>query len=205
MALTWTSQDTCKVRLNWQVGSIGFACNIFEMVMNQQTPHVVQNSDVVADVTGWMEAILTPMEPHVVVDCLVTGADFYKLVAGDWVFAGNAPVDFDPESIGDPLPSGVAALLFAATDQSKVRGRKFVPGLSELAQTASLWVVGVGAALYNSALAWILPFQSGETAGTSYWLPCVVNKSGVPVPFNGTFRVSTIPAYQRRRKEGVGA
>jgi hypothetical protein len=111
MAITWTSQDVMKVRLSWQVGNVGLACNVFEAIMNQQVPHLVSNDDVTFDVSDWMEAILAPIEPHIVVNCEVTGAEFYKRESGLWVWAGNAPVDFVPESIGDPLPSGVAGLI----------------------------------------------------------------------------------------------
>jgi hypothetical protein len=151
-----------------------------------------------------MEAVLSPIEPDVVVDCTILGADFYKLVAGDWVYAGTGMPSFTPASIGDPLPSGVAALLSLTTEQSKVRGRKYLPGLSELAQTAGEWTLTVLGHLADCILGWFTPFVSADPSD-SYWLPCVVNKYGVPVPFNGGLAVSVVPAYQRRRRAGVGS
>jgi hypothetical protein len=92
----------------------------------------------------------------------------------------------------------------AYTYQSKTQGKKYLPGLSELAQTAGLWVAGVLTAMGTSALAWIGGFDSIADP-TSHWYPGVWSAKSLSFQsFAPTVIVRDVPAYQRRRKAGVG-
>lgn len=203
--MPFTSLDIAKCDLRWQVGSIGLAVNVFQAMCTQVAPHNLSDLDVVTDMGSWMTDILAPMAPHIVVNCEVLDCNVYKKVGPLWNLVGPAPVIFAPESIGDPLPSGVAALITAYTSTSKVVGKKYLPGLSEVGQTAGLWVVGVLAAMMQSAIVWISAFQS-PTDPTSYWVPGLWSlKLGGYTPFATGLSTRDVPAYQRRRKQGVGA
>jgi hypothetical protein len=143
------------------------------------------------------------MQPHIVVTCDVLDCNVYKKVGSLWNLVGPAPVVFTPESIGDPLPSGVAALMTAYTDTSRVVGKKYFVGLSETAQTAGLWVVGVLAAMLQSAIVWGTVFASGDAGST--WIPGVYSSKAVAFKgFTPAVATRDVPAYQRRRKQGVG-
>lgn len=200
----FTHNDVMKVDLRWVVEGIGLAANVFQALCTQDSPHVLSDADAIEDARIWIEAILGPMEPHIVVSCDVLDCNVYKKVGPLWNLVGPANVIFAPESIGDPLPSGVAGLIVAYTYLSKVMGKKYIPGLSETGQTAGLWVAGVIAAMLQSAVAWAEYFESVEGA-TTYWHPGVwsLKSAGFQI-FSPTAAVRDVPAYQRRRKAGVG-
>jgi hypothetical protein len=200
-----TDADVLKVDLRWQVGSIGLACNIFQARVNQATPHSVPDLDVLASMGDWMTRVLEPMEPHIVVTCDVLDCPVYKKVGNLYNLIGPAPVVFTPGSVGDPLPSGVGALIDAYTLTSKVMGKKYLPGLSEVGQTAGLWVAGVLSAMLASAVEWITPFADLADP-TTYYMPGVwsVKLSSFAI-FAAHIATKDVPAYQRRRKAGVGA
>lgn len=202
--MSFTNGDRAKLDLRWQVGQIGFAANIFMAQLYQPTPHVMDDLSVLSDLGAWVTAILEPMEPHVVVDVDVLDCNCYKKVGDDWNLVGPAPVLFTPGSIGDPLPSGVAGLVTVYTDVSRVQGKKYFPGLAEEGQTAGLWVAGVLAAMLQSAVVWATAFESVEDPG-NYWWPGVWSlKMGTFKVFVAHLGVRDVPAYQRRRKAGVG-
>lgn len=101
----------------------------------------------------------------------------------------------------DPLPNGVAALLTLPTNVAKCRGRKFLAGFGEGTTTDGLWV---GSTLTDLGLAGdeLLSDPVGVATGGDYTYG-VVHKSGAFVPYTSAI-ASSIPAYQRRRKQGVG-
>lgn len=203
--MSFTNNDVVKVDLRWQVGSIGMAANVFQALVVQATPHSISDATVIADMATWMHDFLAPMETHVVVSCEVMECSVYQRVGTAYNLVGTSPVDFTPGSIGDPLPSGVAALMTAYTNTSKVVGKKYLPGLSELAQTAGLWITAVGLAMVQSALIWVTPFSSIGDPPTAYFPGVWSLKLGVLKGFSGAGMVRDVPAYQRRRKQGVGA
>ena len=202
--MSFTHLDVMKVDLRWQVGSIGLAANVFQALCTQDNPHAYSDVNVITDASGWLTRILAPIEPHVVVNCELLDCNVYKKVGPLWNLIGPAVPTFAPESIGDPLPSGVAALTTAYTYTSKVIGKKYWPGMSETAQTAGLWISGVLAALLQSAIEWATYFESTE-GSTTMWHPGVGSlKMGNFQIFSPSVAVRDVPAYQRRRKQGVG-
>ena len=203
--MSFTHGDIAKVDLRWQVGSIGMAANVFQVKLQQASPHAMDDLDVLIDMGGWMTAILAPMEPHIVVSVDIKECQVYKRVGTLWNLVGPAPVIFAAESIGDPLPSGVAALMVAYTAVSKVMGKKYFVGLSETAQTAGLWIGPVLAAMLQSALVWINAFVSVDPPPGGAWYPGVWSLKALGfVPFAAAVSTRDVPAYQRRRKQGVG-
>lgn len=201
--MSFTNLDVAKVDLRWQVGSIGMAANVFMAQLAQGTPHLIPDATAVTGLGLWVSAILAPMATHVVVDCDILDCNVYKKVGPLWNLVGPAVVTFTPGSIGDALPSGVAALLTAYTDVSKVVGKKYLPGMSELAQTAGLWVVGVLSAMLQSGIVWITPFALDPVQEGTLW-PCVWSKKTTSAKSFTGIGARDVPAYQRRRKQGVG-
>lgn len=202
--MSFTNGDIAKVDLRYNVGSIGFAVNVFQAVLVQSTPHAIADLDVLTDMGAWITRVLDPMQPHIVVSVDVEDCNVYKKVGPLWNLVGPAPVIFEGLSNGDPLPSGVAALMVAYTDTSKVMGKKYLPGLSEVAQTAGLWVGPVLAAMLQSCLEWVDHFAALSDP-TSEWYPGVWSLKAVGFRiFAAHIAARDIPAYQRRRKEGVG-
>lgn len=200
-----THLDRLKVDLSWSVSDIGFAANVFQCLVSQGTPHSVSDQVCITDMATWMEAILEPLEPHVVVSVDVVEATVYKWVTDQWNLINQVVVAFTPGSIDDPLPSGVAALVSAYTDTSKVMGKKYFPGLAEAGQTAGVWVAGVLTALAAAGLAWVTSFAS-DGDGDTFYNPGVYSTKALSFKFfTPAAYVRDIPAYQRRRKAGVGS
>lgn len=104
-------------------------------------------------------------------------------------------------AVGELLPLGIAGLVTANTGTPKVRGRKFIPAITENSCTDSLWTGATVTALTNFAAMYIGAFIGVESAAP--WAPGVRSSSGIFRPFTEAL-VSNIPAYQRRRKQGVG-
>jgi hypothetical protein len=197
--------DIVKCDLRWDVGNIGMAANVFQLLCVQQTPHVLSDVDALIDMADYVTNVLTPMAPHVVVTVDVRDLAVYKKVGALWNLVGNVPIAFTPGSIGDPLPSGVAGLMTAYTDTSKVMGKKYLPGLSETGQTAGLWIANVLSAMLQSGIVWITGFASLNDPLT-YWYPGVYSAKTLGFKlFTSAVAVRDVPAYQRRRKQGVGA
>lgn len=104
-------------------------------------------------------------------------------------------------SAGELLPLGVAGLVTANTATPKVRGRKFIAGLTEGSCNDSLWDSALVTVLTDFAAAYVSGFIGAVSS--SPWAPGVKSSTGPFRPFTEAI-VSNIPAYQRRRKQGVG-
>lgn len=105
----------------------------------------------------------------------------------------------NPNSTGG---AAISSYLLAYTDQPKQRGSKYVPGISEAMYDNNLFTAGAlvdMAALLASYLSIINPGQTNE------FTPGVLSRTlEVFVPFIGNGLIDAQPAYQRRRKDGVG-
>lgn len=116
---------------------------------------------------------------------------------------GAQPLDIDG-TVGDQsMPAAVAALLTASTDDPRARGRKFVPGVSEGQIDNGLFAAGA-TALFTVLLE---AYIDSLTAGSgSALVPGVLSLTDAAFKaFNGGGTTTLIPAYQRRRKPGVGS
>lgn len=121
----------------------------------------------------------------------------------DWDLFGTEPWTFGFTDAGSELPRGVAAFMKAPTSNPDVQGRKYWGGPTELSLVSGLWNAGYIAALVLTGADWITPVIGVLTAATitpGVW--SVKNKAFFP--FDLEVNISTIPAYQRRRKRGVG-
>lgn len=104
---------------------------------------------------------------------------------------------------GQVTASGVAAYTQAFTDKPKTRGRKFWPGLDELIISDGALDPLVVADLLVLAAKVVLEIEFGVQGQLiSGVLARVLQEFE---PFNGNVVTTDIPAYQRRRKEGVGS
>jgi hypothetical protein len=202
--MAWTHGDIAKIDVQWYASGIGFAANVFQAKLLQDSPHSISDSYTTATMKDWIERVMAPMETHVVVDVDIVQASIYRKVGPLWNLQGTTSIVFVPASIGDPLPSGVAALIRAKTYVSKVEGKKYLPGLSELSQTAGLWVAGVLSDLALVAVQWISGFDDLSDS-TSHWYPGVWSLKTLDFQsFAPDAVIPDVPAYQRRRKQGVG-
>lgn len=124
---------------------------------------------------------------------LTTGVDWGAVPSG--VGAGTAATD--------ALPQGVAGLVTFSTNVNRRRGRKFIPGLTEGGVAAQLWGSAVLTALGDYAAQLLATLTGGPT---DFSMQYVVTAGDDPLAYSLPTEalVRDIPAYQRRRKPGVG-
>lgn len=105
-------------------------------------------------------------------------------------------------SAQDPIPSGAAGLVTFPTIIPKTRGRKFIAGLVESYTTDGY---------FNGTALGVLDLYGDSLIGTQVGGNASEFRFGVVMVPSGIFRAyvsyqtSNIPAYQRRRKVGVGS
>lgn len=158
------------------------------------------DEDVIADLAEYMEnALYIELESTLANDYVISNYEFKNLTDNTLMDVVPATIAFT--NVGEILPLGVAGLVTANTATPKVRGRKFIPGLTEGSCADSLWGSPTVTVFNSFAAAYIAPFL-GAVSGTAY-APGVTSSIGTFRPFTEAL-VSNIPAYQRRRKQGVG-
>lgn len=116
-----------------------------------------------------------------------------------WMGANSA---LNGTDASDPLPSGVAALVYGRTTVSRIIGKKYLPTFGESQTSGGVWDSTTQTRLDDMAARWALGFTGAN--GTVF-------ESGVwSVGLNQLVALlstqsSTTPAYMRRRKLGRGA
>lgn len=162
-------------------------------------------ADVLDDLEDWadnMYANLTTFTSDQVDGNEVFGY-VWDTVGLDWDLFGAEPWVWAPSAVGSQLPRGVASFLKAPTTDPDVQGRKYMGGTEETILINGLWTAGYIAALVLFGGDWITPFIGALTTAT--FTPGVWSvKNSAFKAMQNEVSVVTIPAYQRRRKRGVG-
>ena len=161
--------------------------------------------DVLDDLEDYADTMYTNISALVAdpVDSNEVFGYVWDAINGDWDLFGSEPwaqVFNDP---GNELPRGVAGFLKAPTTDPDVQGRKYIGGPTELSLTIGLWNAPYLAALVLFGGDWIAPYigaLTGATITPGVWSV----KNQTFHEFENEVSVVTIPAYQRRRKRGVG-
>lgn len=188
--------------MSWLDGDI--AQNVFNAVITG-TGGPYDDVDIVADALAWLGVmyanIVSQMSDEI--DGSEVRVYVYDSADDDWDEVGSDAWVFDPSGTAEQLPRGVAQLINCKTLDPDISGKKYIP-----AGTEGIVVDG----LYNTTaitnatafgVDWVTAFV-GATSGAD-WTPgiwSVVNT--LLQPMSGALILPTIPAYQRRRKRGVG-
>jgi hypothetical protein len=107
----------------------------------------------------------------------------------------------DVATLGEP--AAVAPFMYAPTNRAKTRGRKFIPGWADGRMENGV-VNATGLADLTSLAALYIDTLTDLVSG-AVLIPGVVSTVTVDFhPFIGSASVTNVPAYQRRRKPGVG-
>lgn len=161
--------------------------------------------DVLDDLESWASQMYSTMTAKIV--AAVDGNEVFGYVWDvpnqDFDLFGAEPWTWDPTEAGSQLPRGVAAFMKAPTTDPDVQGRKYIGGTSENDLFEGLYTAGIIANLVLFGGEWITPFIGVLTAATI--TPGVWSTKNLTFhPFRAEVGILTIPAYQRRRKRGVG-
>jgi len=164
------------------------------------------DADIIDDAETWLDDMYSAFTT-IAVD-VVSGNQLqvykYDAVGDDWDEVGSKAWGWAPSSVGEQMARGVACLIGARTENADVSGRKYIGALSEAQLVLGLWNATIAAAGLLWAADWITDFVGSDSAadwGPGVWSPTLKEL----VEFSDSISVTLIPAYQRRRKRGVGA
>jgi hypothetical protein len=126
----------------------------------------------------------------------------YDTILDQWDNIGSRAPTVVFTNATEMLPHGVAALVRAYTEEARTVGRKYLPAFCEDRQEDGAWIGATITALTAFGVAW----STSEIVHTSNeLLPAVFSTKWKTVRLlSGTEVVLTDPAYQRRRRPGVG-
>jgi len=161
--------------------------------------------DVIDDLAEWIEDAYTLLDGWIDSSVALTDIKVYNYDSGDgdWDELGDASIGLSFSGATDMLPHGVAYLLHAKSLDPDVQGGKFVGGFTEGAQVDGLWISAVNTVMGTFGAAWVTPFVgtiTGADFAPGVWSVAQTNFR----LFSGTLNLNAVPAYQRRRKPGVG-
>lgn len=162
-------------------------------------------ADIVQDAVSWAEDLyfnITGASSNAMDGSQVQVYE-YDSIDDDWDEVGTSAFVWNPTATSDQLPRGVAALINLKTSDPDVSGKKYIGGLIEDDSNQGLWNAAVLADILSLAVDWYASFvgtDSGATWTPGVWSPThTVFKTALP-----SVVIPAIPAYQRRRKRGVG-
>lgn len=202
--MSLTIGDILKVVavLQWTDGDI--AQNVFSTVITG-SGGPFDEADVVDDMLDWVEAMYLNIVDRVSdeLDGSEIRVYIYDSVDEDYDEIGSAVWTFNPTDVNSQSPRGVAGLLNCKTADADVNGKKYLPGSTEAGVDEGLWSTGELLDYAAFAVDWVTGFV-GATSGASFF-PGVWSPTNLAYyAMSGTVIIPTIPAYQRRRKQGVG-
>jgi len=199
-----TVGDVLKVVaiIGWLDGNI--AQNVFSAVVSGSGgPY--DEGDVTDDMLDWVEAMFANLTAHMSdnMDGSEVRVYVYDPVDDDYDEIGSTAWVWNPSQGIDNLPSGVAYLINCKTIDPDVNGKKYLAGGTENSSEAGLLSSTIITAMSAFAVDWVTGF-TGATSTADFtpgvWSPTRTNF----YPMSGDVIIPTIPAYQRRRKAGVG-
>lgn len=164
------------------------------------------DADIVDDALAWINNMFSNIVGSMSDECDGAQIQVYVRdpIGDDWDEVGQNAWVFNPTSSADQIPRGAAGLLTCQTDDPDVQGKKYLGGIVEDGITDGLFTGPLLIAMLAMAADWVLEFAGTESAAT--WTPGIWSPtSGVIFDCKDSVTASGIPAYQRRRKRGVGA
>lgn len=118
--------------------------------------------------------------------------DYVGSTDGSW--AGTVATD-------QYLPSGVCPLVTADSSDAHAKGRKYLPPPDEGNLSSGLWITN----LMNVLGDYLDDYTSTYIGTYAEWAAGIWQETpGTFAQFSGTGKTTNVPAYQRRRKLGVG-
>jgi len=180
------------------------AQNVFYAVLTGAGPW--DEDDIVSDAIDYMDIVFGAWDAMASddVDLDLVQVYEYDPVDEDWDEVGSGAGGVTGQVSGDRLPHGVAAYTQAKTTDPDVSAAKYWTGFCEVSQANGVWAAGTLTDLGLTAAAWIAG-DTGSASGAVFEAGVWSVKNENFYAFNGNLVVNAIPAYQRRRKPGVGS
>lgn len=163
------------------------------------------DEDIVDDAVDWMDDVFGAFNGQISDELDGAEVRVYKYDPGDddWDEVGIESWGFNPINTDEQLPRGVALLVNLKSVDPDVSGKKYIGGLCEAQVQDGLWTAGEVARAVTFATLWLTPFAGVHSAAD--WDPGIWSvKNNSFFKASNTVIIPSIPAYQRRRKQGVG-
>lgn len=163
------------------------------------------DGDIVDDALAWVADMYANLTTFLTDDVEGSQIQVYKwdTINLDWDEVGSDPWTFSPTQTAEYLPRAVAGLVLARTVDPDVLGKKYIPAMTENHVSNGLWIAAAMSAFIAYATDWVVGFTGG-TSGAS-WNPGIWSPTQeLLFDMSGTVVANIVPAYQRRRKRGVG-
>lgn len=186
----------------WTDGNVNQ--NVFNAVVTGGSPPYA-DTDITDDAEDWLDAMYAHLTSTLSNSIDGNSVTVYKYDAidDDWDEVSSQSWVWNPTSVGEQLPRGVAGLVNLWTTDPDVQGKKYIGAFTESNILDGLFNAAAITALLNFAGEWLAPFvgsASGATFSPGIWsVAGTVFKAALD-----HYSVSTIPSYQRRRKRNVG-
>ncbi len=161
--------------------------------------------DVVADALTWVETMYANLVGRLSDEIDGSQIQVYKYdsVGDDFDEVGSNSWVFNPTTAGNHLPRGDAGLCLMGTTDPDVQGKKYIPALTIDSLVDGLYSAGYLITALAFAEDWNDSFVGSASAAN--WTPGVWSPTNKDIFLKvDNFAVTTIPAYQRRRKNNVG-
>jgi hypothetical protein len=179
------------------------AQNVFHLVATTVVDGDPEN--VVTDMTEYLDAIYAHVDGQMQQDMASDEMKVYEYDSVDEDFdeVGTGTFTLVPQLNTGLLPHGVAVLQNFYTLDPDVQGRKFWPGADEFMLNDAEWSPAAIADFVLAAVDVVTQLVAAETGNT--YTPVVWSPTrGNAYAYSGVVNTPTVPAYQRRRKPGVG-
>lgn len=195
--------DVIRCACLWRYDGAGDIVNVVDLHPNELVGSAL-DSDVLQGVAQWFNTVYHDTDYVTLMPLLIQHSDIavYNLTDDYPVgHTGRLPV-LDGEHVGEAMPSGVSPLLTFRTSVSRRLGRKYLPPIVTAAVLDGAWDTATMAILNSMAT----EFRTSQAVGEDFELQYVVRASASSASNVATGAiVRNVPAYQRRRKIGVGS
>jgi len=199
--MTVSEGDLLRATLRYTYPAAGIALNIFEWTYGGIDREDV---DFLADFGEWANDWSGRWNDLAAVDSELDAMDVVAIDNTGQVIRdlGTFLLNVSGTEIGTVSPAAVSGYLLANTAIPQVRGSKYVPAMAESAIDGGEFDAAAIVDLVLLLATYVTPFVL-DGGGTVF--PGVLSsKTAAFELFTGLGGVETLPAYQRRRKEGVG-
>lgn len=196
------TSEIARVTVSYGMEGGSTAQNVFHM---QLASGSVSDAVALADIANWVDAGWVDEWDNIAsagaycegftADIMNDDGTVNRNLGGE-LFSGR-----DGAVVEDIEPAAVSYFMYAPTANPKIRGRKFIPGVAETTVDNGLVDAATLTALIDLAEYFTNTYVNGPNSYAMGVLSTVLNQF---VPFTESYVISDVPAYQRRRKPGVG-
>lgn len=188
-----------RVVPTFTLGSVSKAQNVYHV--RHESVADSDDDDVLDAALELIEDLMGNFDQNISDEVELASVEVFELILSEWQPLGTVAGTWAGAVTTDRVPSGVALLINLYKERTNHKDRKFIAGLVEVSVNGDEIATGV----LTNAGAYVTTMTQLFTAANGVELrPIHYNRNtGAVKVYNGGAG-SALPAYQRRRKPGVG-